>query len=190
MSAVAELTSRQELVLDGLNDYYIDSGGHGTEAFNEKTACIMEAFCLVLGYDPHNLPDGDHVYLTPPCVSEEIATFFIEINDAIFDDDVRAKLKPLAVMILNTAPTYKKGKKTFKKKSSRDYKRAEKQRESLLYEFFGTSKEKLGWSVPSPELRRLILTESGNLRYAKLKKFIQQLVDVGKFENGELVENV
>jgi hypothetical protein len=191
MSAVAELTERQEMVLDALDEYHIEAGSHTEYQFNEKTACIMESLCLVLGYNPDALPGGNNApYLTPPCISEHIATIMVEINDSIKDDTDRDRLKPLAALILNTAPTYKRGSVTFKKKSNKDYKRVEKQRIYKSAEFFGThvdenwsGQPELGYFLPSKTI-----FQGGIFQYDKVENYIRELVDMGKFENGELIK--
>lgn len=182
------LTERQKLVESEIRKYRIDEGAHGAESFAMKTACIMEAICLVLGYDPDDAKQLSG-YLNPPCISKEIRTILVTINDTIRNNSQRSALKSLAPLILNTAPTYRKVTE-FKTKPNRieqkqdknnsDYRDAEKERRRLIRE--------AGFTGPDAYENTIAFLYSGEtFNKKKTLDFIKSLIDVAKFENGALV---
>lgn len=179
---MTELTDRQQLVAKELKKYSIGEGGHHVSDYSQKHACIMEAICLVLGYDPQdrNKLSG---YLNPPCISSVIKNFLIAINDGLGTDRQRAAaLKPLAPLILNTAPTYvkvtelktKTRRETKQEKKNLDYIRAEAQRRNLIKDAGLQSYN---------DFKEFLFDKNGSFQKKKTVDFITELIDVAKFDN-------
>jgi len=138
----------------------------------DKCICIMEATAYILGYD--EIDDA------PPCTSDSIREFMIDLNDAIESDRKRAQLKKVIPDIVNTAPTVHKQINYSKKNPlykpvhdirNPEYKKAEKTRRKMIDDFNDNS-TKFDHELPM----------------TKLLPFIRELAAVAKFDTAPSVE--
>lgn len=124
------------LGLNTLKRMTIHSGGHSSYNQDLKQpeqveTCIMEA----ISYIRHGVIDDQ-----PPCVSQSIGSLMMRRNDSPISDEDRNKLKLLAKDIINTAPTRKTPTGRLRQdKRNREYRKAERQRQAMLCEFYSTS---------------------------------------------------
>jgi len=153
----------------------------GTGDISDKAVCIMQATEYVLGYEiiTGATEYGDH----PPCTSETITQFMIEINDAV-SDRKRAKLKQVIPNIINTCPTKWNSNLLDSKpllvrqENDPDYLRAESKRQNMIDEFQYKHTPKSGWN-------------EGHFRWANITMtkyipFIRELAEVAKFDTARL----
>lgn len=156
----------------------------GTILPPNKTICIMEATSYILGYTN---PD-DH----PPCTSEVIRNFLIEVNDCEITMRKRAMLKALIPNIINTAPTrWKKGGivprlETFL--SNPEYKKAEITRKGMLAEWkdANSSRDRHGYDNENWHER----LENGKLPMRAVLDIARAMADVARFDGqNEITEN-
>ena len=132
-------------IADGANSY---SGNISPG----KRLCIMEAVAYII-YGDGNITDA------PPCTSEAIRRFCIDVNDTILSNRARAKLKNVIPEIINTAPTIWKRKRVWDSKyghkhrtiwaivtddKDADYKKAEKIRNDMVAIFYNKNKKEDG----------------------------------------------
>ncbi len=195
MTTLDTLSERQEMVLHEIKKFRIDEGGHSKEHFAKKTACIMEALCLVLGYHPNSSTQLSG-YLNPPCVSKTIKDLMVSINDEINNNQHRSALKSVAPLILNTAPTVERVRelktKTVRElrqsKSNADYRRVERERLALINKTLNGSTP---WKdyASSIDLHNFMYDRNGRFQKKATLKFITDLVELGKFENGALIND-
>ena len=140
----------------------------------DKQICIMEATTYILGYD--EIDDA------PPCTSEVIREFMVNLNDTIEGDRKRAQLKKVIPDIVNTAPTINKQVNRSKKNPiyklvqdfrNPEYKLAEKTRNQMIEDF--------GENIPTNN-------SFSDLPMTKLLPFIRELAAVAKFDTAPSVE--
>ena len=142
----------------------------------DKQICIMEATAYILGYE--EIDDA------PPCTSEAIREFMIDLNDTIEGDRKRAQLKKVIPDIINTAPTINKQVNRSKKNPiyklvqdfrNSEYKEAEKTRNQMIEDF--------GESIPTNKA-------FSDLPMTKLLPFIRELAAVAKFDTEPSAEPI
>jgi hypothetical protein len=188
----ATLTDRQKLVEQEIKKYTIDEGWHSEAHLRSKVSCIMEAMCLVLGYQPYTGGSGGRNpklagYLNPPCISVTVKEVLVSINDALKTNRDRGALKKFAPQILNTAPTVTKERvlktKTVKElkqdKQNPKYKAAEKIRRKMARDagLLGN----VSYKVSYKDQLKFLYTENGAFRKKHVENFLQELIDVAHF---------
>lgn len=166
-----------KLMMGAGSDELPDKAQHGDKIPAGNSICIMEATSYILGYE--NVSDA------PPCTSQEIRNFMIEVNDADISDRKRAMLKQLIPEIINTSPLRWNGKKLVTYLGSSDYKNAEDARSEMISAWKIQNRKVLDsgpWGEDTEEWDERLT--NGKIPMARVIEFVRELVAIAKFDKG------
>lgn len=117
-----------------LGEIKLIAGGGDRSRIADKKMCVMQAVRYITDERYRNLALLDYDY-RPVCVSNELTSLMVEINDEGMSDEDRQKLLRLVPEMLNTAPILLLDNGLEKRdEKDPDYRAAEAERRKLMNE--------------------------------------------------------